>query len=174
MLICFPGNGTSSHLHSSFCILRISFPQDAMKKFSLLIGALGGATAGYLLSNKKLREELAKAKDPEAAAKLLGKHLQRDGKKLAKHVQDFVESEDVQKNIKKAKSFTKKKVDEAKKEISELVGEGKSKAKKVAKKGVTKAKSVAKKGAAKAKKAVKKTTRKVTSKPKKNATNRKK
>ncbi|MBU2214096.1 hypothetical protein KKC44_04670 [Patescibacteria group bacterium] len=117
-----------------------------MKKISLLIGALGGATAGYLLSNKKLRDELAKAKDPEAAARLLGKHLQRDGKKLAKHVQEFVESEDVQKNIRKAKSFTKKKVDEAKQEIKELVGEGKTKAKKVAKRGAVKAKSAVKKG----------------------------
>lgn len=123
-----------------------NFPHYPMKKISLLIGALGGATAGYLLSNKKLRDELAKAKDPEAAARLLGKHLQRDGKKLAKHVQEFVESEDVQKNIRKAKSFTKKKVDEAKQEIKELVGEGKTKAKKVAKRGAVKAKSAVKKG----------------------------
>jgi len=144
-----------------------------MKKISLLVGALGGATAGYLLSNKKLREELSKAKDPEAAAKLLGKHLQRDGKKLAKHVQEFVDSDDVKKNIKKAKSFTKKKVDEAKKEIKELVGEGKTKAKKVAKKGTTKAKKVAKKGAAKAKQVVKKGAKRVVRKPKRKARKKK-
>ncbi|MBU0767349.1 hypothetical protein KKF55_06280 [Patescibacteria group bacterium] len=137
-----------------------------MKKISLLVGALGGATAGYLLSNKKLRDDLINAKDPETVAKLLGKHLQRDGKKFAKHVQEFVESEDVQKNVKKAKEFTKKKVEEAKKEISELVCEGKTKAKKAAKKGATKAKKVVKKNVTKAKKAVKKTTKKITRKSK--------
>ncbi|MFH1670179.1 MAG: hypothetical protein ABIA92_01185 [Patescibacteria group bacterium] len=152
-----------------------------MKKISLLIGALGGATAGYLLSNKKLRDELAKAKDPEAAARLLGKHLQRDGKKLAKHVQEFVESEDVQKNIRKAKSFTKKKVDEAKQEIKELVGEGKTKAKKALRrgsgqavnKGAAKVKKVAKRGAVKAQKTVKKGVKKVTGKPKKKGAKKK-
>ncbi|MCF7844409.1 MAG: hypothetical protein K9M03_01095 [Kiritimatiellales bacterium] len=143
-----------------------------MKKFSLLVGALGGATAGYLLSNKKLRDDLSKCKDPEDAAKLLGKHLQRDGKKLAKHVQEFVDSEDVQKNINKAKKFTQKKVDEAKKEIKDLVGEGKSQAKKVAKKGASKAKKAVKKGAAKAKKAVTHTKKKVT-KPKKKTAKKK-
>ena len=40
-----------------------------MKKISLLLSTLGGAMGGYLLSNKKLREELMKAKDAETAAK---------------------------------------------------------------------------------------------------------
>ena len=94
--------------------------------------------AGYLLSNKKLREELSKAKDAEAAAKLLGRHLQRDGKKLAKQIQDFVESDDVQRNVKKAKDFTKKKVTEAKAELKDLVNEGKQRAAKGAGKLVKK------------------------------------
>jgi len=131
-----------------------------MKRFSLLVGTLGGAMAGYLLHNKKLRDQLANAKDAEEAAKLLGKHLQKDGKKIAKQVQDFVASEDVQKNVGKAKSFAKKKVSEAKVEMDALVCKGSCKAKKAAKKGATKAKKVAKKGAKKAKKAVKKSRRK--------------
>lgn len=116
--------------------------------------------AGYILSNKKLRESLAKAKDADDVAKLLGKHLQRDGKKIAKQVKEFVDSEDVQNNIKKAKSFATKKVNDAKDELSELMCEGKGKVKKAAKKGVSKARSTAKKGAAKASKTAKKAVRK--------------
>jgi len=92
--------------------------------------------AGYLLSNKKLRGELSKAKDAESAAKLLGKHLQRDGRQIAKQVKEFVESEDVQRNIKKAKDFASKKMSEAKTELKELVGAGGKSASKAIKKGV--------------------------------------
>lgn len=103
-----------------------------MKKLSLLVGALGGTLAGYLFSNRQLREELTNAKDPEAAAKALGKHLQRDGKKLAKEVQEFVESEDVQKNLTKAKKFAKERYDEARSEIQGMVKTGAAEAKKKA------------------------------------------
>ena len=48
-----------------------------MKKLSLLLGTLGGATAGYLFSNKKLRDQLSGAKDAEEAARILGVALQR-------------------------------------------------------------------------------------------------
>ncbi len=116
--------------------------------------------AGYLLHNKKLRDQLANAKDAEEAAKLLGKHLQKDGKKIAKQVQDFVASDDVQKNVGKAKSFAKKKVSEAKMEMDAMVCKGSCKAKKAAKKGATKAKRSVKKSAAKAKRSVKKAVRK--------------
>lgn len=95
-----------------------------MKKFSLLLGALGGALGGYLLSNEKLREGLVNAKDPEAAARLLGKSLQHDGKKIAKEVKTFVESDDVQANLKKAKKFALQQVDEAKKQVQSLVKKG--------------------------------------------------
>lgn len=105
--------------------------------------------AGYLLSNKKLREELSNAKDTEAAAKLLGKHLQKDGKKLAGQVREFVESDDVQKNITKAKKYASSKVDEAKKEMKKMVKKGATKAKATAKKTVAKAKTTAKKKTAK-------------------------
>lgn len=64
-----------------------------MKKISLLLGTLGGAMAGYLLSNDKLRQDLVKAKDPEAAAKLLGMQLVRDGKKLGHEVRKFEEAQ---------------------------------------------------------------------------------
>ena len=53
--------------------------------------------AGYLFSNKKLRDDLGKAKDAEEAAVILGKHLQKDGKKFAGQVREFVESDEVQK-----------------------------------------------------------------------------
>ena len=128
-----------------------------MKKLSLLIGTLGGATAGYLFSNKKLRDQLAKAKDGEEAARLLGQALQKDGKKLAKQFQEFVDSEDVQKNIGKAKKYAKKTVDDAKKELDQAFSTGSKKAKKAvkksAKKASTKAKKTVKKAKTKAKKA---------------------
>ncbi|MDD3896305.1 MAG: hypothetical protein PHU04_00450 [Candidatus Peribacteraceae bacterium] len=92
-----------------------------MKKLSLLVGTLGGAFAGYLFSNKKLREQLANAKDPEAAAKLLGKHLQQDGKRLAGQVREFIESDEVQKNMEKAKKFAAEKMKEAKEELNDVV-----------------------------------------------------
>ncbi|MBT5237070.1 hypothetical protein HOL63_01720 [Candidatus Peregrinibacteria bacterium] len=131
-----------------------------MKKLSLLIGTLGGATAGYLFSNKTLREKIANAKDGEEAAKLLGSALQKDGKKLAKQVQEFIDSDEVQNNVTKAKKFAEKKVSEAKKELNA----GKSQVKKsvatAGKKVEKSAKKAVKKGQTKAKKTVKKTTEK--------------
>jgi hypothetical protein len=131
-----------------------------MKKLSLLVGTLGGAMAGYLFSNKKLREELANAKDAETAAKLLGKHLQRDGKKVAKQVQEFVDSDDVKQNIGKAKKFANQKVSQAKKELKGLVDEGSAKTKRAVKTGKTKAKNAVKRTAKKAAKTAKRTVRK--------------
>ncbi len=138
-----------------------------MKKLSLLIGTLGGATAGYLFSNKKLREQISEAKDAEEVAKLLGAHLQKDGKKLAKQIQEFVESEEVQKNVTKAKKYADKKFNEAKKELN--VGKKKvaNSAKKAVKKGKTQAKRTAKKTASKAKKTAKKTAKRVKTKVRK-------
>jgi len=95
-----------------------------MKKLSLLLGALGGATAGYLFSNKKLREQLSKVKDAEEAAKIFGEHLQRDGRKLGKHIQEFMGSEVVQANVAKAKKYAKEKMEQAKEELKDLAGEG--------------------------------------------------
>ena len=147
------------------------FPIKAMKKLSLLVSTLGGAMGGYLLSNKKLREELIKSKDAEGAAKALGKHLQRDGKKIAVQMKEFVESEEVQSNITKAKKYTKGKADEAKKELTRLADCGTSKAKTGAKKTAAKAKSGAKKTVTKAKTAAKKGAKRTTTKAKKAAAN---
>lgn len=116
-----------------------------MKKLSLLLGTLGGGLAGYLFSNKALREQLSNAKDAEHAAKLLGQHLQKDGKKFAAQVQEFIESDDVQKNLKKAKIFAKQKMDEAKKELNVVMETGKKRVEKAATKGVKKARIAAKK-----------------------------
>jgi len=112
---------------------------------------------GYLLSNKKLREELMKAKDAEDAAKSLGKHLQRDGKKIAQQVREFVESEEVQSNVDRAKAFTRKKADEAKKELKNFIDVGTNKAKAGAKRTAAKAKKSVKSSVKKAKAAAKKT-----------------
>ena len=116
-----------------------------MKKISLLLGTLGGAMAGYVFSNKQLRDELGKAKDAEEAARLLGKHLQRDGKKVAKEVQEFVESDDVQRNLNKAKKFAQAKVVVAKKELQTLIGQGTKEAQKAVRKGAKKAKKAIRK-----------------------------
>ena len=123
----------------------------AMKKLSLLVGTLGGAMAGYLFSNKKLREELSIAKDAEAAAKMLGKHLQRDGKKFAKHVQEFVESDDVQRNLSTAKKYAGKHYDRAVQELGAMVGQGRKKAGRAVKKKASAAKEKVKKSVAKKK-----------------------
>ena len=149
-----------------------------MKKLSLLLGTLGGATAGYLFSNKKLRDQLANAKDPEDAAKMLGAHLQKDGKKLAKQIQEFIESDEVQNNVTKAKKFAAQKVSEAKKElnvgktkitksVNDSIARAEQSAKKAVKKGKKTAKSSVKKTAAKAKKTAGKTAKRVQTKVRK-------
>jgi len=130
-----------------------------MKKLSLLLGTLSGAMAGYLFSNKQLREELTNAKDAESAAKVLGKHLQKDGKKVAKEMQNFMESEDVQRNIGKAKEFAKEKADQAKAELQALVGKGAKEAKKAINKGSKQAKKTAKQTAKRVRTKVKKMTK---------------
>ena len=107
-----------------------------MRKFSLLLGTLGGALAGYILSNEKLRQKMADAPNAEAMAKMLGEQLTKDGKKVAKEVKVFVESEDVQKNLKKARAFASKKLGVAQKELEKYTKKGMKEAKKYAKKGV--------------------------------------
>ena len=116
-----------------------------MKKFSLLVGALGGSLAGYIFSNQKLREQLTNAKDTEAAAKILGKHLSHDGKKIAKEVQAFVKSDEVQQNLTKARKFASQKLDEAKKEVAAYMETGAARAKVAARKGAIQAKRSVKK-----------------------------
>ena len=80
--------------------------------------------AGYLFSNTKLREELTNAKDADAAAKVLSKHLQHDGKQIGREVQKFVHSKEVQENFKKAKKYAKEYAGKLKKDMKGYVAEG--------------------------------------------------
>lgn len=138
-----------------------------MKKLSLLLGTLGGATAGYLFSNKKLRQQLADAEDAEEAARILGKALQQDGKKIGKELQEFIRSEEVQQNVTKAKKYAKKTVDDAKKELDAAWQSGSKKAKTSAKRAVKKGKTVAKKKVKTAKKGAKKAAKSMKTKMRK-------
>ena len=142
-----------------------------MKKLSLLLGPLGGATAGYLFSNKKLRDQLTNAKDAEEAARILGKHLQKDGQKLGKQIQEFVESEDVQKNFAKAKKYAKETVDDAQAQLGEVVSSKSAKAKKAVKKATKTAGTKAKKAVKRTKKTAKRSVKKTATKAKKTANN---
>lgn len=123
-----------------------------MKKVSLLLGALGGAMAGYVFSNGKLREELANAKDAETAGKILAKHLQHDGKKVGEEVKRFATSDEVKQNMGKAKKFVQGHAKKIKDDMKTFVKETKDSITKTAKK----APAQAKKAAAKATKATKK------------------
>ncbi len=105
-----------------------------MKKLPLLLGALGGGLAGYLFSNKPLRDQLAKTKDAKAAAQILGKHLAKDGERIAKDVKEFVESDTVQGGIKNAKKYANDQYKKAKTEIKKLGSEGATAAKSTARK----------------------------------------
>ena len=121
---------------------EVSFLPTTMRKFSLLLGTLGGAMAGYILSNEKLRKEMAAAPNAEAMAKTLGQHLTKDGKKVAKEVKSFVESDDVQKNLHKAKAFATKKLGVAQKELEKYAKKGMKQATKYAKKGMKEARGM--------------------------------
>lgn len=115
-----------------------------MKKLSLLIGTLGGAVAGYVFSNARLRDELTEAKNAEDAARILGKHLQRDGKKVGDQVRDFLESPDVQKNVEKAKAFVQRSLRSMQKEVTRVAKKSEARVERVARKTAKKAKKNAK------------------------------
>jgi tRNA G18 (ribose-2'-O)-methylase SpoU len=99
-----------------------------MKKVSLLLGSLGGALAGYVFSNKKLRQDLANAKDAQAAAKVLGKHLSADGQAVGKEVKQFVHSDQFQEKMSEAKKYAKQYYEKSKKEVTKLMKQGKKEA----------------------------------------------
>lgn len=92
-----------------------------MRKLSLLLGALGGAMAGYVFSNNKLREELSHAKNAEQAGKVLAKHLSKDGKKVGKEIQEFVQSDTVQDNVTKAKKYATDQFNKAKTDLQGMM-----------------------------------------------------
>ena len=100
-----------------------------MKKISLLLGSLGGAMAGYIFSNKKLRQQLADAKDAGAAAKILGKHLASDGEQVAKEVTRFVGSHDWEGTMNTGKKYAVKYYQASKREVQKMMRKGKKEAK---------------------------------------------
>lgn len=113
-----------------------------MKKLTFLLGTLGGAMAGYVFSNKKLRTELQGAKDAGAAAKILGKHLAEDGETVAKEAKRFAEQHNLDSKIADGKKYAQKYYESAKDEVQKYIG-AKSKQ---AVKGVKKAGKKAVKG----------------------------
>lgn len=115
-----------------------------MKKFNFLIGALGGALGGYLLSNPELRKKLAAAKDHNEAAKILGRELQKSGKKVAKEAKALVERDDVNEKFNEWKQYFIYEGDKLKQKAT-------SKAKSTAKKAKKKVKATCKKVCKKAK-----------------------
>lgn len=109
----------------------------------MLLGALGGAMAGYLFSNGKLREELADAKDAEDAGKILAKHLQQDGKKIGHEVKRFANSPEVKDNMNKAKKFVQQQAKKLQTDMKSFVKKGTAGVKKAAKAAPAKAKKAA-------------------------------
>lgn len=116
-----------------------------MKKLSLFLGTIGGAVAGYVFSNTKLREELAKAKDAEEAGRILAKHLSSDGKQIGKEVKSLVDSDVVQKNMNMAKKYVKTNAKKLQGDLKAMVTGGVKPAKKAVSKVVKSAKKVTKK-----------------------------
>jgi hypothetical protein len=93
-----------------------------MKKLSLLLGTVGGALAGYVFSNKKLRSELGKAKDATAAAQILGKHLSKDGQSVAKEVGELAEQYHLDDRVEQGKKYVTKYYKSAKAEAEKFLG----------------------------------------------------
>ncbi len=116
-----------------------------MRKYSLLFGALGGALAGYLFSNEKLRKELSTAKTADDAGKILSKHLSHDGKRIGGEVKKFVDSDLVQDNMKKMKVAAKDYFDKAKGEVAVMMKEAEKEAMKEGKKAMKAVKKAMKK-----------------------------
>ena len=105
-----------------------------MKKFNFLIGALGGALGGFVLSNKKLRNQLGEAKTKKEAAKILGEAIQKSGSELANDTKKLLESEEVQSKLKNFKEFANEKWADLQTEVSGIA----KRAVKTAKKETTK------------------------------------
>ncbi len=125
-----------------------------MKKVSLLLGALGGAMAGYLFSNEKLRSELSEAKDAEAAGKILAKHLQTDGKQVGHEIKRFATSPEVKDNMVKAKKYVQKQAKKLQSDMKTFMTKSKSAAKKTVKTAAAKTKKTVARASKKAKKFV--------------------
>jgi len=110
-----------------------------MKKLSFLLGTLGGAMAGYVLSNSKLRKELMATKDAATAAKVLGKHLSSDGQTVAREVREIAKEHHFDQHLAEGKKYARKYYDSAKKELTKFVSNQAKEATKVAKRAGKKA-----------------------------------
>jgi len=93
-----------------------------MKKLSLLLGTVGGALAGYVFSNKKLRTDLKQAKDATEAAKVLGKHISKDGQSVAKEVGELAEQYHLDDRMQDGKNYVAKYYKSAKAEAEKFLG----------------------------------------------------
>lgn len=102
-----------------------------MKKLTFLLGTLGGAMAGYVFSNKKLRNEMMEAKDSSEAAKILGKHLSTDGQIVAKEVRQLAEQHGLDGRIAEGKQYVQDYYSSAKDEVQKFLGAKMKEAKKV-------------------------------------------
>ena len=96
-----------------------------MKKLSLLMGTIGSTAAWYILSNKKLRTELGKAKGPEATINILKKYIGRDADKIGNEVYEFFQSEELQQKVEGAKTFAEDKFSKVKTGFGGLLARGK-------------------------------------------------
>ncbi len=97
--------------------------------------------AGYVFSNGKLRQELTDAKDAEEAGRVLAKHLAKDGKQVGHEVKRFIDSEEVQDNLAKAKKYAMDQAKELQKNAVAMMKQGQKTAQKTVKKTVKKVKS---------------------------------
>lgn len=93
-----------------------------MKKISFLLGTVGGALAGYVLSNKKLRTELRDAKDATAAAKILGRHLSHDGQVVATEVRELAEEHHLDDRLAEGRKYVKNYYKSAKEDVQDFLG----------------------------------------------------
>lgn len=96
-----------------------------MKKLALLAGSIGSTAAWYILSNKKLRTELGKAKGPEQTVKILSKYLGRDAEKIGNEVYALVQSGELKEGLEKAKEFSGGALEKAKTGLGGLFAKGK-------------------------------------------------
>lgn len=103
-----------------------------MRKLNLFLGAVGGFLGGLLLSNKKLRRELRETKDPQVAAKILGKELQRGSKEVAKEAKEWFESPETQRGLKRFKHYLLKQWKGVEKEAGHVAHEAADAAKRKA------------------------------------------
>src|SRR3989338_9478814 len=97
-----------------------------MRKFSFIVSTLGGAVLGYLASNKKLREELSKAKNAVAAREVLVQHLRKDGKSLGHELRSLLENWHLSKKIQGAQALLQQQFHKAEGELHHFFDQGKS------------------------------------------------